>query len=56
MLGDAQFLPNGYLLVTYSQSGQINEVSSTWQLIATHKATAFGYSDWRESLYGTPPR
>jgi hypothetical protein len=56
VLGDAQFLPNGNLLVTYSQSGWIHEVSSTGQLIATFKGTAFGYTEYRESLYGPPPR
>jgi hypothetical protein len=56
VLGDAQFLPNGSLLVTFSQTGWIHEVSSTGQLIASFKGTAFGYSEWRESLYGPPPR
>jgi hypothetical protein len=56
VLGDAQFLPSGNLLVTYSQSGRILEVSATGQLIATLRGTAFGYSEYRESLYGPPPR
>ena len=56
VMGDTQFLPNGNLLVTFSQSGQINEVTSTGQSVATYKGTAFGYTEFRESLYGPPPR
>ena len=56
VMGDAEFLPNGNLLVTFSQSGQINEVTSTGQSVATYKGTAFGYTEFRESLYGSPPR
>jgi hypothetical protein len=56
VMGDAQFLPNGNLLVTYSQSGQINEVTASGQVVATFKGSAFGYTEFRESLYGPPPR
>ena len=56
VMGDVEFLPNGNLLVTFSQSGQINEVTSTGQSVATYKGTAFGYTEFRESLYGPPPR
>ena len=55
VLGDAQFLPNGNLMVTFSQPGQINEVTSAGQLVATYKGMAYGYSEFRESLYGPPP-
>jgi len=56
VMGDAEFLPNGNLLVTFSQSGQINEVTATGQLVASFKGTAFGYTEYRDSLYGPPPR
>ena len=56
VLGDAQFLPNGNLMVTFSQPGQINEVTSAGQLVATYKGMAYGYTEFRESLYGPPPR
>jgi hypothetical protein len=56
VMGDAQFLPNGNLLVTYSQSGQINEVTPSGQVVATFKGAAYGYTEFRESLYGPPPR
>ena len=56
VMGDAQVLPNGNILVMASQSGQITEVTSGGQVVATFKATAFGYSEYRDSLYGPPPR
>ena len=60
VMGDAQFLPNGNILVTFSQSGTIHEVSSSGQLIASYKSTSnpasFGYTEYRDSLYGPPPR
>ena len=56
VLGDAQFLPNGNILVTFSTSGQLNEITSTGTVVATFKFTALGYSEYRDSLYGPPPR
>jgi hypothetical protein len=56
VMGDVQGLPNGNILVTFSQSGQMNEITSTGQLVATYKTSAFGYTEYRDSLYGPPPR
>ena len=55
VLGDIQRLPNGNYLVTFSTSGQIHEISPTGTLVAKFTSTAFGYSEFRESLYGPPP-
>jgi hypothetical protein len=55
VLGDIQQLPNGNYLVTFSTSGQIHEISPTGTLVAKFTATSFGYSEFRESLYGQPP-
>jgi hypothetical protein len=60
VMGDAQFLPNGNILVTFSQSGMIHEITSSGQLVASFKSAAnpstFGYTEYRDSLYGAPPR
>jgi hypothetical protein len=55
VLGDVQQLPNGNYLVTFSTSGQIHEISPSGALVAKFTSTAFGYSEFRESLYGQPP-
>ncbi len=55
VLGDVQRLPNGNTLITYSTSGEILEVDSAWNTVQTITG-AYGYSDWRETLYGPPPR
>jgi Arylsulfotransferase (ASST) len=55
VLGDVQRVPNGNYLVTFSTSGQIHEISPTGALVATFTSTAFGYAEFRESLYGAPP-
>ncbi len=58
VLGDAQVLPNGNILVTFSTSGQIHEVTPSGTLvmkIAAPSGQGFGYSEFRESLYGPPP-
>jgi hypothetical protein len=55
VLGDVQRLPNGNYLVTFSTSGQIQEISPTGALVATFASLSFGYAEFRESLYGTPP-
>ncbi len=58
VLGDAQVLPNGNILVTFSTSGQIHEVTPSGTLVAKIAAPSgqgFGYSEFRESLYGPPP-
>ena len=56
VLGDVQGLPNGNVLVTASTSGQINEVTTGGQVVASFKWSALGYSEYRDSLYGPPPR
>ena len=55
VLGDIQQLPNGNYLVTFSTSGQIHEISPSGALVAKFTSTSFGYSEFRESLYGQPP-
>ena len=55
VLGDIQRLPNGNYLITFSTSGQIHEVTSSGTLVAKFTASSFGYSEFRESLYGAPP-
>ena len=51
-------LPSGKTLITYSNEGLIEEVdsSSSWAVVQTLKASSFDYTDWRETLYGPPPR
>ena len=58
MLGDLQGLPNGNVLVTFSTSAQIHEVAPSGKLImkvAAAPEASYGYSEFRESLYGPPP-
>lgn len=58
VLGDAQVLPNGNILVTFSTSGQIHEITPSGTLVMKISAPSgqgFGYSEFRESLYGPPP-
>ena len=55
VLGDIQQLPNGNYLVTFSTSGQIHEISPSGALVAKFTTSSFGYSEFRESLYGQPP-
>ena len=55
-LGDVQRLPNGNTLVTFSNNGLIQELDSSWKVVQSLSAGSFGYADWRETLYGPPPR
>jgi hypothetical protein len=55
-LGDAERLPNGNILVTNSMSGLILEVDRAGKIVQQFKNTSFGYTDFRTSLYGPPPR
>jgi hypothetical protein len=55
-LGDVQRLPNGNTLIVYSNDGLMEEVDSSWNVVQTLEASSFGYADWRETLYGPPPR
>lgn len=56
--GDVQRLSNGNTLVTYSNNGVIIELDSSWNIVQTLTSSsgAFGYADWRETLYGAPAR
>jgi hypothetical protein len=63
VLGDVQRLPNGNTLITYSQNGEMREISPTGQLVQTVQTfnetgtrRAFGYADFRPTLYGPPLR
>ena len=56
VLGDVQRLPNGNTLVTYSTSGIIHEVQGTSNLVQVFQTSTMGYSMWRPSLYGPPPK
>lgn len=55
-LGDVQRLPNGNTLVTFSNVGTIYELDTAWNVVQTLRASSFGYSEWRETLYGPPSR
>ncbi|MBN1612639.1 MAG: aryl-sulfate sulfotransferase [Polyangiaceae bacterium] len=55
-LGDVQRLPNGNTLVTFSNKGLIEELDPSWNVVQSLSAGSFGYSDWRETLYGPPLR
>jgi hypothetical protein len=55
VLGDAQQLPNGNVLVTYSTGRQVHEISASGQLVASYETpNQLGYSEFRDSLYGPP--
>lgn len=55
VLGDVQRLPNGNTLITYSSGGKMIEVDESWAVVQTFSG-AFGYANWRPSLYGPPTR
>jgi len=55
ILGDVQRLPNGNTLVTYSTDGTIHEISPTRELVQSLSIGGqFGYTSFRETLYGPP--
>jgi hypothetical protein len=54
-LGDVQRLPRGNTLVTYSTDAKIVELDSDWNEVQTFSVRV-GYSSWRPTLYGPPPR
>ena len=54
-LGDVQRLPGGNTLVTYSGDGSIVELDPDWNDVQTFTVRV-GYSSWRPTLYGPPPR
>jgi hypothetical protein len=53
-LGDVAYLPNGNVLVTYSNVGLIQEVDSSGAVVQSFQGTTFGYVEFRTSLYGPP--
>lgn len=58
VLGDAQWLANGNVLMTYSVPGIIREIQPNGTVVRQFRTEAegFGYAEFRESLYGAPPR
>jgi hypothetical protein len=54
-LGDVQRLPGGNTLVTYSTDGVIVELDPSWNEVQRFSVRV-GYSSWRPTLYGAPPR
>lgn len=55
VLGDVQRLPNGNTLMTDSTAGVMEEISPSGELVQTITGATFGYSNFRETLYGPPP-
>jgi hypothetical protein len=57
ILGDAQWLPSGNVLVTQSDTGKrIDEIDPSGRTLATFvPSDGLGYSEFRPSLYGPPP-
>lgn len=55
VLGDVQRLPNGNTLITYSDAGASLEVDPSWAPVQKILGV-WAYADWRETLYGPPPR
>jgi len=56
VLGDVQRLPGGNTLVSFSVAGVIHELDPSRALVQSTSASAGGYVEWRETLYGPPPR
>jgi hypothetical protein len=55
--GDVQELPNGNVLVTFSNQGVANEVDPSGNSVKTYNlAGGVGYITYRTSLYGLPAR
>jgi hypothetical protein len=55
-LGDIQRLANGNTLITFSNTGTIQELSPAWTVVQTLKVSSLGYSEWRQTMYGPPAR
>jgi hypothetical protein len=55
VLGDVQRLPNGNTLVTFSIAGTMDEIDASGSVVQ-HISGPGGYAEWRETLYGPPPR
>jgi len=54
-IGDVQRLPGGNTLVTYASDGKIVELDASWNEVQTLTLRT-GYTNWRPTLYGPPPR
>lgn len=54
-MGDVQRLPGGNTLVTYSEAATIVELDPDWKPVQTFSVRV-GYTTWRPTLYGPPPR
>ena len=54
ILGDVERLSNGNTLITYSNTGVIQEVTPAKELVQTLTGSDFGYSSFRRVLYGPP--
>lgn len=54
-LGDVQRLPGGNTLVTYASDGKLVELDPDWNEVQTLTVRT-GYTNWRPTLYGPPPR
>lgn len=57
-LGDAQRLPGGNTLVTFSNDSIVHEVTPDKAVVVEWKGspnTKIGYTEWRPSLYGQSP-
>lgn len=54
ILGDVERLSNGNTLITYSDTGVIQEVTPEKALVQSLTAESLGYSSFRETLYGPP--
>jgi hypothetical protein len=55
VLGDVQRLPNGNTLVTFSTASVIHEIDPSNNVVQQISGPG-GYAEWRETLYGPPPR
>jgi hypothetical protein len=55
VLGDVERLPNGNTIVAFSNAGVIHEIDPSGALVQSISGPG-GYADWRETLYGPPPR
>lgn len=56
-LGDVQRLPNGNTLVNFGNDSVIQEIDAAENVVLEIEGNgaSFGYTVWRETLYGPPP-
>ncbi len=55
-LGDVQRLTNGNTFITNSAAGELVEVNPNGELVRRFSTYYLGYAQFRESLYGPPPK